>query len=301
MDYSSVESAGLGWVAKCERLLNVFREGLDPYKDFGAALYKKPYDAITRAERQICKPAVLGCGYRLSAGKIVDGQKTGLLAYAENMGVELSEQESIDSVRVFRETYSEIPQFWYACERAIRHVLTTHTPFDLGYARFEWLKPYLLAKLPSGRYIYYYKPRLEQRVVNTGRTKVIRSHGMAMHGVPEGVQIEVPDTYVKTIFTYMGRNQRTTQWDRIEGHGGVTTENLVQALTRDILKVGLTRLHEDGWEIVGHSHDEAICLTKIGDNYHSIERMRELFVKPIDWAPGFPLDARGYVAPFYRK
>lgn len=292
-DYSSVESAGLGWVSGCGRLLEVFHSGRDPYKDFGTMFYQKPYEAIDRAERQICKPPTLGCGYRLSAGKEVDGVKTGLLRYAENWGVEMTLEQAERAVKVFREGYPEIPAFWTENERAIKHVLTTHRPYQVGPVTFEWMKPYMLIRLPSGRFIYYYKPRLEQRIFTTGRFKKVR--------MPDGHWVLQEETYTRTVFTYMGRNQRNNQWTRLDGHGGVTTENIVQALTRDILRVGLTRLHDAGFYVIGHSHDEGMSEVRIGDNEFTLARKRELMIAPIDWAPGFPLSAAGWKGAFYRK
>lgn len=300
-DYKSVESAGLAWLTGCKRLLNVFREGRDPYLDFGILFYNKAYEAITRAERQICKPPALGCGYRLSAGEIRDGVKSGLLAYADNMGIEMTQEEAIRAVKVFREGYPEVKQFWYDCEDAVRHVLTTGQPYTLGFLKFEYMKPYLLIRLPSGRRIYYYKPKLEKRIVPTGRYKKVRSRGMFEDGYPEGQIIEVEQTFVRHNFSYMGRNQKTTKWERVEGHGGVVTENADQALTRDILKVGLMRLHEAGFDLRGHSHDEGIVLQRIGDNRFTFELMKEIYKKPIEWAPGFPLDASGWQGAYYRK
>jgi DNA polymerase len=292
-DYSSIESVGLAYVTRCERMLDVFRDGRDIYRDFGSRLFKKPYEAITSAERQISKPAVLGCGYRLGPGKLVDGHKTGLLAYAENMGIELTQDESVLAVTTFRETYAEVKQFWYDCETAVQHVMHTYKPYKLGCLRFEWMKPYLLIQLPSGRYIYYYKPRLEARLVKTGRMRPVYQGGIYLGDEEE--------TYKRTVLTYMGRNQRKNTWERVEAHGGVTTENVVQALTRDILKVGLQRLHKAGFNIVGHAHDEAIAITRKGDNYYNWPRMREIMREPIDWVPGFPLNAAGWSGSYYRK
>jgi DNA polymerase len=87
----------------------------------------------------------------------------------------------------------------------------------------------------------------------------------------------------------------------IEAHGGVTTENIVQALTRDILKVGLQRLHKAGFHIVGHSHDEAIAIGRVGDNHYTWETMREIMSEPIEWALGFPLGGSGWSGAYYRK
>jgi DNA polymerase len=77
--------------------------------------------------------------------------------------------------------------------------------------------------------------------------------------------------------------------------------NCVQALTRDVLVVGLRRLHRAGFNLVGHAHDEAKAIQKIGDNYYTLERMRQEMTAPIDWLPDFPLNAAGWVGPYYRK
>jgi len=291
-DYSSVESAGLGWVSQCPRLLNVFREKRDPYKDFGTLFYEKPYDQITRAERNICKPPTLGCGYRLSAGTITEGTKTGLLRYAEGMGIEMSEEQAERAVSVFRSGYPEIPQFWYGCEDAIKRVIRTQRPFDFGYVQFDYRKPYLTIRLPSGRYIYYYRPQLRMK-----EFKFKRKRGsVGWTGAVDEIEV-----IKRLVFSYMGRKQGTTKWELVDAHGGVTTENIVQALTRDILKVGLQRLHEAGFRVVGHSHDEAIAIAPVGDNYYTLERMRQLMSAPISWAPGFPLNATAWSGAFYRK
>lgn len=278
-DFNSVETAGLAWVARCPAMLEIFRKGKDPYISFGVHFYRKAYEEITRAERQICKPAVLGCGYRLSAGKDENGVKTGLLAYAENMGVELTLAEAERMVVVFRDTFSEIKQFWYDCEECIRYVLKTHQTAKLGFVQLEWCKPFLLIRLPSGRCIYYYKPNLEQRVFTA-------SNG---------------DKYTRTVFTYMGRNQKNHKWMRLEGHGGVVTENIVQAFTYDMLMVKLRQLHEVGFFLIGHSHDEGMVEENEGDDDYTSELMQELFVEPIEWALGFPLGASGWEGQFYRK
>lgn len=304
-DYASIESAGLAWVARCPSMLDIFRNNRDPYLFFGEMFYQKPYEEVTRAERQICKPPMLGCGYRLGPGKDKDGTKTGLLAYAENMGVDMTEEEADRAVKVFRDGFPEVRQFWYDCEKAIKYVLTTHKPMKLGYIVFEWLRPYLMIRLPSGRHIYYYKPRLEKRVFYTGNKvrKRVQSEGFFEDGAPAGkwITVEEDETYVRTVFTYMGRNQKTGQWTRLEGHGGVVTENAVQALTRDILMVGLERLRKAGFYLIGHSHDEGMSEQDDSGNYYTLDLKRELMTQDIDWAPGFPLKAAGWTGQFYRK
>lgn len=300
-DSKSIESAGLGFITGCERLLEVFRTGRDPYLDFGTEFYRKAYEDITRAERQICKPPALGCGYRLSAGKDIDGVKTGLLAYAENMGVEMTLREAVNAVKTFRRIYPEVQQHWYIYEKAVRLLLRTKRPQRVGPVTFKWMKPYMLLELPSGRNIYYYKPRLEKRVIRTGKMKKVRSRGMFEDGAPAGQLVEVEETYIKTIFTYMGRNQKNSQWTRLDGHGGILTENIDQAMCRDVLREKMMALDDLGFYLVGHAHDEAMAEESIGDNFYTLDRMVEVFKDPIDWAPGLPLGASGWAGAFYRK
>jgi Casjensviridae DNA polymerase len=308
-DLKSIESAVIAWVTNCARLLGVFRSGKDPYKDFGTEFYKKAYDDITRIERGICKPPALGCGFRLSGGQILrDGTKTGLLAYAENMGVQMTLEEANKAVTVYRTTYPEIPEFWKDCEKAIYHVLTTKSSKKLGFLKFHWMKPYLAIELPSGRNIYYYKPRLEKREIYTGRIKKAISKGEAYwdsepasFGVLKGEEYEYEETYFRRVFTYMGKHQKTQQWTRLDGHGGVTTENVVQAIARDVLREKLMRMKQENFKIVMHSHDEGGAEGRKNANRLNLQLVLDIFKEPISWAPGLPLGASGWAGAFYRK
>lgn len=309
VDLKSIESAVIAWVTGCERLLQVFYDGRDPYKDFGTEFYRKAYDDITRAERGICKPPALGCGFRLSGGQIFDdGTKSGLLAYAENMNVDMTEEEANRAVKIYRNMYPEIPQFWKDNETAIRQVLRSHQPYELGYLKFHYRKPFLLIRLPSGRDIFYYKPQIEKRRVTTkrmikvkvkfhpDRDDLIENWGYS----PEDV-IEEPETYIRHTFTYMGKDQKTTQWRRLDGHGGVTTENIVQAIAYDVLMEKMRMLKALGYPMIMHAHDEITAQIRRGSNRFTLAEMIEVFKAPIAWAPGLPLGGSGWQGPFYRK
>jgi DNA polymerase len=290
-DYSSIEAVGLAWASRCERMLNVFRSGRDIYRDFGVSLYRKAYEDITSAERQVCKSACLGCGYGLGPGKVLeDGNMTGLLAYAANMGVSLSPEEAVTAVRAYRDAYSEVVSFWWACGDAAQAVLEEGRTIKVGAFRFEYRKPFLLIWLPSGRAIHYYKPRMEMREIRTGKQRWDQEK-MRM----------VDEAYLRKVLTVMGRNQRSTQWERIVARPSHLVENIIQALTRDILKIGLQRLDRAGFDICGHSHDEIIVESREDDTEHTWEKMREWMIQPIEWLPGFPINAAGWAGRYYRK
>lgn len=278
-DLSAIESAVLAWLSGCKRMLNVFAEGRDPYKDFGTELYAKAYDLITKGERTICKPAVLGCGYQLGGGTMKRGKRTGLWGYAENMGVDIAEEEALRHVKLFRSMYHEIPEFWNDLDQAAKSAVHGKPVTVNGLLHFEMDGPYLTVRLPSGRKMYYYKPRIVQK------------------------EFEGKDgsTFTRRVLSYMGKNQFTHQWGRVYTSGGKQTENVVQAMARDILAMGIRRAYEAGFRIVGSVHDEIVTLTRIGENRLTLALLRECMIEGIANVKGLPLGAAGYQHKIYRK
>ena len=278
-DLSSIENVSVGFLTGCERILNIFKEGRDPYKDFATSFYGVPYESVTKKQRTNSKPAVLGAAYRLGGGELRHGKKTGLWGYAENMKVFLTQEESAASVKVWREQHPEVVNYWYDLERAIVKTITSGQTTTVGPVTFAWRKPYLECILPSGRSMFYYKPEV------TWHTAVSRAG----------------NEYQKATITYMGKDQVTNQWTRIESHGGKFCENIVQAFARDILALGIKRCHKAGFNIVLHVHDEIVAIQKKGENRLTPAYMAELMTAPIKWAPGIPLGAAGGTMSFYRK
>lgn len=291
-DLSSIESVVIGWVARCERLLNVFRQGKDAYKDFATELYKVAYEEVTKQMRKMAKPATLGAGYRLGGGEIKEGKKTGLWGYAENMGVEMSRKEAHKNVATFRKVYKEIPQCWYDLEDAIKSVIKRGGSRKVGPVRFYMAKPYLVCELPSGRCIFYKNPRIRREKM-------------------EGVDRQTGErySYWKDSISYMGKVQNGTAWKRINSHGGKFIENIVQAIARDILREGLLALHKAGFYLIGHVHDEAISEEAANDNEHNHEMMKLCMIRKKRWMTysdndntyDMPLNAAGMETVIYRK
>lgn len=282
-DLSSIESVVIFWITDCERGLNVFRNGMCAYKDFATTLYSVPYEEVTKGQRSGAKPAVLGAGYRLSGGELKNGEKTGLWAYAENMGVQMTQEEANRAVAVFRETYSEIKNGWYQIEDTIeRAMLAGGKIVKWGHLEFQIVKPFLRVGLPSGRSMWYYQLRVEKYEAE-GR-----------YG-----------PYMRTNITYMGKDQITQQWKRIESHGGKFIENFVQALARDILGFGLLEAHRAGYYICGHVHDEIISEEDEDDEIHNLAGLRHCMTKAIQEKFSFlrtmPLNAAGYEGRVYKK
>lgn len=296
-DLSSIESCVLAWLSGCERLLNVFKTGKDPYIDFAIDFYDKLYEDVTKRERQDSKPAVLGAGYRLGGGDLKEGKRTGLWGYAENMGIQLTREQSHKAVRKFREGYPEIPKLWYALEDAAKRAIRNPgrpaaviVKLDGGKSfrapvMFEMMKPYLTVilpmKWPSGeqRRLYYKAPRI-QNIKHVGR---------------DG------EEYTKESVTYMGMIQGTRKWARMGTHGGKFVENIVQAIARDCLAMGMKRAMDLGWPLFGHVHDELMAEIRKGSNQFTLEGLRALMIEAMEGLEGLPLNAAGSAVQFYRK
>jgi DNA polymerase len=222
-DLSSIESRVIGWLTGCKRLLEVFRSGKCAYKDFATELYKIAYEEVTKGQRTDAKPAVLGAGFRLGGGAMIEGKKTGLWGYAENMGIALSKEDSHKAVKIFRKAYSEIPEAWYAYEEAIAHTIKTGRNTRVGPIRFKLEKPYLTAELPSGRKLWYLHPR-----VRKAKIKYVDKDG------------EHESFFRERQHLLHGEATKRQEVDQNSDRTAASlSRTFVQAIARDILREGL--------------------------------------------------------------
>lgn len=338
-DLSSIENRVLGWLAGCRGILDVFRQNLDSYKAFAVLMYGVPYELVDKIMRQIAKPAVLGCGYGLGPGvkyhadtgeyeiiwqcdeclekgvpldhvctdkngnRISDLVKTGLLGYAENMGVSLTPEQAYKAWLTFRESFPEVPALWYAVEQAAIKTIRTgkkHKPVmkradgsyrEVPYVEFSRVtrtngKYILRCKLPSGRYLHYINARVSEEEKVSQRTgKTYIKYSIFYDGVGHGV----------------GATTHKIAWAPVYTYGGKLVENIVQAISRDVLTEGMFRAEEMGMPIVGHVHDEIICEVKEEIGRAELDDLRYAMSAPIPWAPGLPLGADGFEGLVYHK
>lgn len=281
-DLTSIESLGVAYLTECERMLNVFRNGKDIYKDFGTLMYGKAYDDITSTERTESKPAILGAGYGLGGGGIdARGELTGLWGYADSMGIKMTKEAAHESVRIFREQYApEVASSWYEIDNAIRAVLKDGKTRKVRKLRFQYKQPYLLIWLPSGRAIYYYKPKITKVRKTSPRTG---------------------NVYDSFQFSYMGKSKVGNQWVEVQSWGGKVIENVTQAFARDVLRDKLLQMDDEGFNLVLHVHDEGVACEDVNDTVHTQKRMDEIMCLPVPYAPDLPLGSAGYSNVFYLK
>lgn len=291
-DLSAIETRGAAWVAGCESLMEVFRQGRDPYIAFAAQMDpSKTYDQLLaeykagdKTTRTNAKPPTLGCGYGLTPGVIEKDEegnivKTGLLGYASAMGIDLPIEFATKAVEVYRNAYQEIPQFWYDLHAAFVNVVENDGSASIGPLVIEKKGRVVCIWLPSGSALHYINPRVQH---------------------VERVSLRTGRPYKTTEILVEGVDQKTHQWADITTHGSKIFENVVQGLCRDILGMGMIEADRRGFNIVLTCHDEIVA--EVDEDTHlTISDLESSMSLPIKWLPGFLIGAAGFETTYYRK
>ena len=257
-DYSAIEARVLSHLAGEKWRAEVFRTGGDIYCASASQMFGVPVvkHGVNGHLRQKGKIAELALGY---------GGATGALKAMGALDMGLEEDELQPLVSMWREANPHIVQYWWDIDAAIKEAIQLRIPTKVGAVRFECTSGMLFIHLPSGRRLSYVKPRIE------------------------------PNQYDGESITYSGPDANK-KWGRIESYGPKFVENIVQAVSRDILAAAMKRLKE--YRIVGHVHDEVIIETP---QETSLQEVCDLMGQTPSWLPGILLRADGYECAFYQK
>ena len=266
-DFSAIECRVIAWLASEDWVLEVFRSNGDIYCANASKMFKVPVEKHGQNAqlRQKGKIATLALGYGggVSALEAMGGSKLGL-----------TEDEEKEIVKLWRDSNPRIVRMWAVIEKAAITAIKTGESVTV-YRNIVIGKRWgmLTITLPSGRTICY--PRAE-------------------------VETEYNDGWRgdHDIIEYEGLNQTTKKWGKVRTYGGKLTENIVQAIARDILGIVILRAKAEGLNIVFHIHDEIIVEATPDQTLADVEA---LFSKPIDWCRDLPLKGAGYTTPYYLK
>ena len=311
-DLNAIENRGLGYLARCEAILDVFRQGRDPYLDFAAKMYGLTYEEVLaeyeaghKEKRTLAKAPVLGCGYALGPGtqKIIDGNTiwTGLMGYAQKMGIEMTLEQATEAVKVFRASYSEVKQLWKDMEQA--SVYATRHPGEVigvGVPQTQREKEYFESK---NRKVL--EPVLHFKATGSKVLEMLLPSGRSLFYLDPRVVVEDKEyqgrQYKQDVLYHKAKDQKTKQWVEVPTHGGPLVENADQAISRDILVHGMRLADKKGFEIVGNTYDEIITLAPVNGNL-GIEELAACMEDEPTWTGGnFPLGASGFEDSIYRK
>ena len=257
-DYSAIEARVLAHLAGESWRSKIFAEGKDIYCASASQMFGVPVEkhGVNSHLRQKGKIAELALGYGGSVGALIS-------MGALDMG--LTEDELQPLVDSWRASNPNITAFWWNVDNAVKTAIKMKVPTEVNGIKFLCRSGMLFIKLPSGRTLSYVKPRIGEN----------RFGGESV--------------------TYEGIGS-TKKWERIESYGPKFVENIVQAVSRDLLCFAMRNLSH--CFICGHVHDELIIECSQDVDYKSI---CNIMSRSPDWMPDILLRGDGYETSFYKK
>lgn len=256
-DFSAIEARVLSFLAGETWRIQVFKEGKDIYCASASQMFGIPVE----------KHGING--HLRQKGKIAElalgyGGSVGALKAMGALEMGLTEGELQPLVNAWREANPNITRFWWDVDAAVKKAVKERNSVDSHGFRFQWQSGILFIGLPSGRRLSYVKPRIGENQFGS-----------------ESV-------------TYEGIN--LGKWTRIESYGPKFTENIVQAVSRDILAYAMKTLRH--CFVVGSVHDELIIECSHSVDLKAICAQME---RTPPWMSELGLRADGYECRFYKK
>lgn len=259
-DFSAIETRVIAWLAGETWRNKVFATHGKIYEASAAQMFRVSIEEITKGSplKQKGKIAELALGYGGSVGAL---KAMG----ARDMG--LTEKELKPLVYAWRNANPNIVRLWWDVDRAVKKAVKERCRTETHRIHFEYRSGILLIWLPSGRQLTYVKPRMG---INSFGSKAVTYEGVGA----------------------------TKKWERIESYGPKFVENIVQAISRDILCYALGKLNEKSFDIVMHVHDEAVLEVPLEV---SVPDICALMGQTPPWAQGLLLRVDGFECNFYKK
>lgn len=270
-DFSAIEARVISWLANEKWRMDVFRGDGKIYEATGAKMFNVPISAITKGSvlRDKSKISELALGYEGSLGAL---KRMG----GERMG--LSDTEMVSLVRKWRSANPAIVDMWKEIDEASKEAVRYQRPVSCTCRNiiFDCNGEFMTIQLPSGRKLFYYGPKFKDKKIGHS-------------------------TMPTRVLCYQGVVQETKQWGEIDTYGGKLTENIVQAISRDLLGNSMLNLEANDYHPVCHIHDEVLCEVPEENAQAYYEEMASIMGTPPEWASDLPLRADGYTTPFYLK
>lgn len=278
-DFSNVEGRGLAWLAGEDWKLDAFRkvdsgDAPDIYVASYADVFETSIDEA-RKNRQTGKVIELAFGYQGGAGA------------ARAFGFKGSDDEIELIKNKWRSKHAAIVRYWRALQNAsIAAVNNPKETYGAGHPSrrvlYRMNGSFLTCRLPSGRRLFYPYPE-------------IREGGFG----PMLTYKTVPSQQEWQRGQVIADKGNARNWARVGTYGGKLSENVTQAVCRDILADNMLRAEKLGYGVSLHVHDEVV----VEGAFHHEDRARieRLMRTPPAWAKGFPLMADCWMAARYQK
>lgn len=284
-DYAAVECRGLAWLAGEDWLVEAFRRGDDVYCQMATKLFGHEITKRDEAERQIGKIVVLGAGYGMG--------ELNFALFCANAGVDLAAAGVTprQCIEAYRNAHPAIAGtykgerngftfrqggIWKGLQSAVFDAVSGASSREVARCVVEMRGGHLSIRLPSGRELCYRDARIELLIP-----------GYARNGVDVGPRPTVTYAHVRGY--------------RKGLYGGLLTENVTQAVCRDLLADALLRAESAGLNPIMHAHDEIVTESPERDAARRLDVLREIMTNGPAWSDGFPIACEGYLSRRYAK
>jgi DNA polymerase len=273
-DWASIEARVLGWIAGEPAYEKAFKDGLDLYKICAAEIYGVRYEDVTKEQRALGKACVLGLGYQMGPDTFIETCRAAPYNITE---AQASDAMIRKAAATYRQTYKAIVSYWSAIEQAVVKAILTSQPVTVAPNPRRRVVANVVGKwlsitLPSGRALWYPGAVVTKQVTKWGEAKLQASYRQLV-------------------------GPANNPWLLRPTYGGRLTENIVQAISRDILAGCLVRLEAHRVRTIMHVHDEIVASV----SGLSLDAFLNVMMERPTWAPDLPLKAEGFASPYYRK
>lgn len=275
-DFSGIEARVVNWIAGQDDMLENFRKRdagdkrFDPYIINAMRYYNVSFEGVDAKKRQTGKFQELGCGFGM-------GAKTGQVQAKDQYGLILTLEETQELVDNYRATHPQVKAFWRISNDAALDAVSRPgeviTFGPLRNLRFTKRGAYLYLILPAGRPLVYASPRIVEQDTPWGTKQ-------------PAVQI-------------MAVNPKTKQWGPQRMYGGLWTENIVQAIARDIMAEAKLRVRAASYPSILTVHDEVV--SQVLKGFGDLKEFEKLLTTLPAWAAGLPIAAEAWRGFRYRK
>lgn len=273
-DFASIEARVLLWVAGDTEGVKEYEKGLDTYITMAGTVFQIDWQIIAdeykregySEKRQLGKKVILACGYQMGVKKFIQS--------CHDDGIDVPESVAMRAHAAFKEKYPLVPKVWSNYEKAaIFAVMNKGKRIKINNVLWYVDRDFLFAQLPSGRRLAYHKPQIKYEATPWGEMR--------------------PKLYVWTV------DSKTKQWVQRAVYGGLLTENIVQAISRDCMAESMVNCEDHGYKCLITVHDENLTERKIGEG--SLEDFDKLMSARPAWGQDIPLKVSSWSGQRYRK
>jgi DNA polymerase I-like protein with 3'-5' exonuclease and polymerase domains len=286
-DLSNIEPRCLAVLCEDVDTLSALRTGMDIYEAHARATMgytdPKPLKEGNPFLRQVAKTRVLGLGYGCGWHKFVvfAGQILPPDVYESVFGQEITKDDLSKFAAVLkkRKAGNLFEEFTHLDEATQRNWVNSWKQVEAYRRDNEKITKFwkrLEDDIRKARISKHYEIELPS-------DRVLKYKNVMDHG---GISAEVPR---------LGRLMRVSM------HGGILTENVIQALARDVFADCLLRLDEAGIEVILHAHDEAVCLVDTDKAEEKLKQITEIMSTAPAWMKELPQAAEGKTCERYTK